>query len=185
MVTRLTNGTIAMESTIAKAPQLMGLAMSGVPKKPAIMLPVVRPTPTMKLAHTAALLMRLLYRPQKKGPRNAPASAPQLMDMSWAMNVMELLYCTSAMAAEITTNTTSSPRIQRSWLFSLMFLMTLPLSRSSVNVDEEVRTRELKVLIDAESTSTMTRPTRMSGNPESIVGTIESYTGALFAEKAI
>ena len=42
------------ERIIAMAPQLMGLAISGVPTNPKIMFPVVRPTPTMKLAHTAA-----------------------------------------------------------------------------------------------------------------------------------
>ena len=41
----------------------------------------------MKLAHTAGREMRLENSPQKNGPRNDPASAPQLMDMSCAMNV--------------------------------------------------------------------------------------------------
>ena len=53
-VNRLTTGTMTSEITIASAPQLMGEAMSGVPKNPMTMLPVVSPTPTMKLAHTAA-----------------------------------------------------------------------------------------------------------------------------------
>ena len=104
--------------------------------------------------------------------------------MSCAMNVIELLYCTSAIAADTATNTTSSARIQRSWLFSPMSFTTLSFSRSSVSVDDDVSTRELSVLMDAESTSTITSPTKTSGSPESMVGTIESYTGAP-PEKAI
>lgn len=57
---------------MANAPQLMGEAM-----KPMNMLDTVRPTPTKKLAHTAPLEMRELYKPQISGPRNAPARAPQ------------------------------------------------------------------------------------------------------------
>ena len=110
----LTSGTIASESSIASAPQLMGLAISAWPKKPAIMFPLVKPTPTKKLAHTAAFEMRLEYKPHRKGPRKAPASAPQLMDMSCAMNVIDELYCTSAMSAEMATNATSRPRIHAS-----------------------------------------------------------------------
>ena len=53
-VKRLTTGTMIKEITIASAPQLIGEAMSGVPKNPMTMLPVVSPTPTMKLTHTAA-----------------------------------------------------------------------------------------------------------------------------------
>ena len=85
-VTRLTSGTMMRLATIAMAPQLMGLAMSAQPKKPAIMLPVVRPTPTMKLAHTAALEILPEYRPHTKGPRKEPASAPQLMPIICAIH---------------------------------------------------------------------------------------------------
>ncbi len=72
-------------ASIATAPQLMELAKSAQPKNPAIMLPVVRPTPTMKLAHTAALEILPEYRPHTKGPRNEPARAPQLMPIIWAI----------------------------------------------------------------------------------------------------
>ena len=75
------------------------------------MFPLVKLTPTKKLVHTAAFEMRLEYRPHRKGPRKAPASAPQLMDISCAMNVIDELYCTSAMIAEMATNATSRPRI--------------------------------------------------------------------------
>ena len=43
-----------------------------------------------------------------------------------------------------------------------------------VSVDEDVSTSELSVDIEAESTSTMTRPMRRSGKVESIVGITES-----------
>ena len=96
------------------------------------------------------------------------------MDMSWAMNVMELLYCTMAIAAEMTTNTTSSPRMHRSCPRSPKSFTRLPLIRSSVSVEDEVSTSELSVLMEAESTRTITSPTRMSGRPDSIVGMMES-----------
>ena len=118
--------------------------------------------------------MRLEYKPHKKGPRKAPASAPQLMDMSCAMNVIDELYCTSAMTAEMATNATSRQRIHASWRFSSMLFTTLSFSRSSVSVLDEVSTSELKVDIEAESTSTITRPTSRLGKVESIVGMMES-----------
>ena len=64
----------------------MGLAISAWPK-PAIIFPLVKPTPTMKLVH-GGLRDALEYKPHRKGPRKAPASA-QLMDMSCAMNVID------------------------------------------------------------------------------------------------
>ena len=84
------------------------------------------------------------------------------------------VYCTSAMPAEITTNSTIRPRIQVSWLFSGMFLITLPFKRSSVSVEEDVSTNEESVDMEAERTSTTTMPSRISGRPESMVGIMES-----------
>ena len=60
------------------APQLMGLAMSGVPPESAKpMFTAVSPTPTANEHHTDAFEMRPEYRPHRKGPRNEPAKAPQ------------------------------------------------------------------------------------------------------------
>ena len=47
------------DSTMAAAPQLMAEAKIGIPKDPSTMFPTVRPTPTAKLAHTAARDTRL------------------------------------------------------------------------------------------------------------------------------
>ena len=174
---KLTTGTMISDSTIAMAPQLMGDAMNAVPTNPAIMLPVVRPTPTMKLAHTAGRETRLEYSPQKNGPKNEPASAPHEMLISCAMNVMDELYCTSAITAEITMNTTISTRMYTSCFFSLMFFTTLSFSRSSVSVDDDVSTSDDSVDMDALSTSTITMPMSRSGSVDSMVGMIESYTG--------
>ena len=55
-----------------------------------------------------------------------------------------------------------------------MFFTTLSFNRSSVSVLDEVSTSELKVDIEAESTSTITRPTSKSGRVESMVGMTES-----------
>ena len=84
------------------------------------------------------------------------------------------VYCTSAIAAEITTNTTIRPRIHVIWLLSGMLLMTLPFRRSRVSVEEEVSTSEESVDIEADRTSTTTMPSKISGNPESMVGMMES-----------
>ena len=77
-VNRLTTGTITSERIMHRAPQLMGLAISGVPPDSAKpMFTAVRPTPTANEHHTLAFEMRPEYRPHRKGPRNEPASAPQ------------------------------------------------------------------------------------------------------------
>ena len=47
-----------------------------------------------------------------------------------------------------------------------------------VSVDDDVRTSDERVDMEAESTSTTTRPMSRSGRVESIEGTTESYTGA-------
>ena len=90
------------------------------------------------------------------------------------MNVMELLYCTSAMTTEITTKTTSKTRIHASASESSILLRNTGLMKSSVSVELEVRTSEESVDIEAESTMITMMPIKMSGSPESIVGMIES-----------
>ena len=52
--------------------------------------------------------------------------------------------------------------------------MLLALNNQSVSVDEEVSTSEESVDMEAESTSTTTIPSRISGKPESMVGMMES-----------
>ena len=78
------------------------------------------------------------------------------------------------MSAEMATKTTSSARIQTICFFSFISLTMLPLIKSSVSTELEVSTSEDSVLIEADSTSTMTRPMRTSGRFESMVGMIES-----------
>ena len=94
------------------------------------------------------------------------------------MNVMDDVYCTSASAADTAMNATSSTRMQPSCLCSLMSLTTLSLMRSSVSVDDDVSTSDDSVDMDALSTSTMTMPMSRSGSVDSMVGMMESYTGA-------
>ncbi len=65
----------------------------------------------------------------------------------------------------------------RSCFFSDISRTMLPLMRSSVSVEDEVRTSEDNVDMDADSTRTMTRPISTSGSVESMVGMMESYTG--------
>ena len=45
-----------------------------------------------KLVQQAALVALFQYRPKRKGARKAPARAPQLTPMSWAMKVTLDLY---------------------------------------------------------------------------------------------
>ena len=78
------------------------------------------------------------------------------------------------MPADSAMNTTRSTRIQLTCFFSSMSLTTLPLMRSSVNVDDDVRTREESVDIEAESTMTTSTPSRMSGMFDTSAGMIES-----------
>ena len=173
-----TTGTITSDRIIASAPALIGLAIHGAPTKPEIMFPVVRPTPTMKLTHTLAFDTFPLYRPQRNGPKNAPASAPQLMPMSCAMNGSEPCTCTMPIAADTAMNTTSSTRIHVTCFFSDMSFTRLSLIRSSVSVDDDVSTSELSVDIEADSTMTTSTPSRMSGMFDTSAGMIESYTMA-------
>ena len=79
----------------------------------------------------------------------------------------------------------TSIRITRICFFSSIFFTILPLMRSSVRVELEVRTRLERVDIEADSTSTMTMPISTSGRVLSIEGIIESYIGAPFAPYSI
>ena len=85
-----------------------------------------------------------------------------------------VLYWNSAITAEITMKKTTSILIERTCFFSLIFLIILSLIRSSVRVDDEARTSEESVLIEAERTSITTSPISMGDRLESIVGIIES-----------
>ncbi|HJJ00572.1 MAG TPA: hypothetical protein OIM11_05445 [Coriobacteriaceae bacterium] len=84
-----------IERIIAMAPALMGEGNErACPTKPMIMFTVVRPTPTMKLAHTAALLMRLLYRPpqhraEEGAGQSTPGNAHELRNPSYGTLVLE------------------------------------------------------------------------------------------------
>ena len=60
--------------------------------------------------------------------------------------------------------------------FSLIFFITVSFRKSSVRVELDVRTREDRVDMDADSTRITTMPTRMSGSPDSIKGMMLSYT---------
>ena len=128
----------------------------------------------MKLHHTAAFETFFLYRPQRNGPRNEPASAPQEMAMSCAMNGSEPCTWMMPMNADNAMNTTSSTRIQAICFFSLMSFTMLPLIKSSVSVEDEVSTREDNVDIEADSTMTTSTPSRMSGMFDTSAGMMES-----------
>ena len=70
-----------MPATIAIAPALIGEAMY-----PRNRLDTVMPIPHAKLAQTAARVTPFQYRPYKNGAKNAPASAPQEIPISCAIN---------------------------------------------------------------------------------------------------
>ena len=93
------------------------------------------------------------------------------------MKVTLDLTCTMASAAETTMKNTMSTRMRSIWDFCSVFLPCFPRTgtmRSSVNVEEEVRTSEESVDMDAERTSTMTIATTMFGRFSSIFGTMLS-----------
>ena len=66
-----------------------------------------------------------------------------------------------------------------------MSLMRLPLMKSMVRVDDDVSTSDDSVDMDADSTSTITRPMSTSGKVDSMVGMMESYTGVPLAAYSI
>ena len=133
-----------------------------------------------KLHQTAALVARFQNRPNKNGARNAPAKAPHETLMSCAINAMLWpvvfieLYCTVAISADTAINTKINPRIITICFFSPIFLITCPFKKSNVNVDDDTKTNEDRVEIEAAKTSSMTSPTRTSGNFSTILGMILS-----------
>ena len=66
------------------------------------------------------------------------------------------------------------PLMQSIFLFSLIFLTTAPLIKSRVKVELEVKTKDAKVDMEAESTKTITMPIMISGVLESMKGMIPS-----------
>ena len=132
-------------------------------------------TEKRKFTQQARGVVFFQYRPYRKGARKAPAIAPQEIPISCAMKVTLDLYWIRAMITEIRMKSTISQRMIRSCFFSSSFLKTCPRIRSSVIVELEVRTSEDRVDMEAESTRMTTTPIRMSGRPESMVGTTESY----------
>ena len=96
--------------------------------------------------------------------------APQLTPMAWAMKATGEFTWMMAMTAEIAMKTTIRERMISSCFFSSIFRMTCPFSRSRVTVEEEVSTRELRVLMEADRTRMMTTAISRSGRPESIAG---------------
>ena len=127
-----------------------------------------------KLVQQAAAVVRFQYRPKRKGARKAPARAPQLTPMSWAMKVMLERYWTMARTTEMAMKTTTSPRIQRTCRFSSMPGNTSSLRKSRVRVELEASTREERVDMEAERTRITTTAMRMVERPESMVGTTAS-----------
>ena len=130
----------------------------------------VMPTPVIKLAQTASLVVPFQKSPYKNGARNAPASAPQEIPISWAINVGG----SKARITETAIKNTIRIRISKSCFFSLKFFAIFPLIKSSVNVELDVSTREDSVDIDAESTRITTIPISTSGRVESIAGIMAS-----------
>ena len=154
-------------ATIAAAPALIGdlIHLKNIFKR-------VMPTPHAKLAQTEAFVIFLEYSPYRKGARKAPARAPQEIPISCAIKVGG----SRAITTEITTKNTSKIRMHSSCFLSSIFFTRFPLIRSSVSVELEVSTREDKVDMEADSTSTITIPIRISGRDCNIVGIMASYT---------
>ena len=84
--------------------------------------------------------------------------------MSCAINVGGF----SAITTDTTMKNTISTCMVTTCFFSLMSFITRSLSRSSVMVELDVSTREDRVDMDADSTSTTTIPIRISGSVDSI-----------------
>ena len=108
------------------------------------------------------------------GAKNAPAIAPHDTPISCAINVTELLYCTSASTAEIAMNTTTKIRINKTCADSFICGAKLSRIKSSVNVDAETITKLESVDIDADKTKITTSAIMPSDRPLNIVGIIES-----------
>ena len=96
------------------------------------------------------------------------------MPISWAMKFTVVEYWMMAMTTEMAMNTTIKSRMVSTCFFSSIFLMMLPLRKSSVRVELEASTSEDSVDMEAESTSITITPSSSGDRPSSIVGTTES-----------
>ena len=94
------------------------------------------------------------------------------------MKVTLDLYWISASTTEMEINTTISPRIHRTCRLSSISRMMFPRMKSSVRVELEVSTRELRVDMEAESTRITTTAIRVAGRPESMAGMMASKPSA-------
>ena len=162
---RLTIGTMIIPAIIAAAPALIGDAMNLKN-----MFDTVMNTPLAKLAQTATFVTPFQYKPYINGAKKAPASAPQEIPISCAMKVGG----SKAIITLITIKKTNIILMQRSCFFSSISFTIFPLIKSSVNVELEVNTKDDKVDMEAESTSTMTIPTKISDKEDNMVGMIAS-----------
>ena len=84
---------------------------------------------------------------------------------------------TIAMTAEIKIKNTMKILITKICFFSDISFFIDGLITSRVNVELDVSTKEERVDIEADSTSTMTMAIIMEGSEESMAGMIESYSG--------
>ena len=126
----------------------------------------------MKQTATETLDIFFENKPQRNGAKNEPASAPQETDIRVVMYAFLFI----ARITEKARKTIIRTRIINTcFLSSISFLKGLIIS--IVIVELEVRTREESVDIEAESTSTIRTPKRISGSASFIInGTIASYS---------
>ncbi len=124
--------------------------MSGVPTKPMIMFTVVRPTPTMKLAHgglaDALAVQAPQHRTEEGAGKSAPGDAHELGDQVTEALVLE--HGDERRDGDEDDEQRANP--DDLLRFSFISLTMLPLIKSSVSTELEVSTSEDSVLIDAE-----------------------------------
>ena len=82
-----TTGTRTSPASIQKAPALMGERSRAGKLAWKKILAVITTVENRKLVQQAARVAFFQYRPYRKGARKAPASAPQLTPISWAIKV--------------------------------------------------------------------------------------------------
>ena len=82
-----TTGTRISPAIMQNAPALMGERSRAGKEARRKMLAIITMVEKKKLTQQAALEARFQYNPNRKGARKAPASAPQLTPISWAMKV--------------------------------------------------------------------------------------------------
>ncbi len=125
----------------------------------------------MKDVHTEAFVIFFEKSPYINGAKNAPANAPQEIDISVEIIVFGLVIVNIAIPTEIIRKTAMNILIITTCFFSVIFLQN-GLIRSIVRVDDEVKTKLERVDIEADKTSTITTPIRMSGIVDIICGTM-------------